>query len=69
ENVAPGDLVLTSGLGGNFPKRLLVGRIVGVERSDVEIFQQARVEPAVRLSDLEMVMVLLEFGGDQAEAE
>jgi rod shape-determining protein MreC len=69
ENVAPGDLVLTSGLGGNFPKRLLVGRVVSVERSDVEIFQEARVEPAVRLSDLEMVMVLLEFGGDQAEAE
>ncbi len=67
DTVAAGDVVLTSGLGGNFPKRLLVGQVLRVETSDVEVFQLAHVEPAVNLADLEMVMVLLEFGAGAEE--
>lgn len=63
EPVLPGDVVLTSGLGGNFPKRLVVGHVVSVERADVAMFQQALVEPAVKLRDLETVLVLLSYGG------
>ncbi|MBC7255639.1 MAG: rod shape-determining protein MreC [Chloroflexi bacterium] len=59
--VMPGDVVLTSGLGGNFPKRLVIGKVVRVERHEVEMFQDALVEPAVNLRDLEMVMILLNF--------
>lgn len=59
--VMPGDVVLTSGLGGNFPKRLVIGKVVRVERREVEMFQEALVEPAVNLRDLEMVMILLNF--------
>ncbi len=61
EEVAVGDVVLTSGLGSNFPKRLVIGQVASVKRSDVEMFQEARVVPAVRLRDLEMVQVLLNF--------
>jgi rod shape-determining protein MreC len=68
DTVAPGDMVLTSGLGGNFPKRLVVGQVASVTSADVEMFQEARVKPAVNLADLEVVMVLLDFGaGDQAD--
>jgi len=69
DTVAAGDVVLTSGLGGNFPKRLLVGQVLSVETSDVEVFQLAHVAPAVSLADLEMVMVLLEFGAGEEEAQ
>ncbi len=61
DTVLPGDMVLTSGLGGNFPKRLVIGQVASVEKQDVAMFQEARLIPAVNLRDLEMVMVLLNF--------
>lgn len=61
DTVLPGDMVLTSGLGGNFPKRLVVGQVASVEKQDVAMFQEAKLIPAVNLRDLEMVMVLLNF--------
>ncbi len=65
EEVNVGDVVLTSGLGGGFPKRLVIGQVASVKRSDVEMFQEARVVPAVRLRDLETVQVLLNFLPDE----
>jgi len=56
-----GDLVLTSGLGGRFPRRLLIGEITEVRRRDVDMFQEAVVRPAVDLSQLEMVIVVRYF--------
>ena len=59
--VLPGDMVLTSGLGGNLPKRLVIGQVTAVMREDVAMFQEATVRPSVNLRDLEVVMVLLNF--------
>ncbi len=59
EGIEPGDIVLTSGLGGNFPRRLVIGQVSSVSRSDVEMFQQAEVVSPLKLRDLEEVMVLL----------
>ena len=61
DTVEPGDAVLTSGLGGNLPKRLVIGRVASTARSDVDMFLGATVVPAVNLHDLEVVMVLLSF--------
>lgn len=61
DTVAAGDMVLTSGLGGNFPKRLVIGQVESVQYKEVEMFQEAKIVPAVRLRDLEMVMVILNF--------
>ena len=57
----PGDLVLTSGLGGYFPRRLLIGQIVEVRRRDVDMFQEAIVRPAVEYERLETVIVVRHF--------
>jgi rod shape-determining protein MreC len=70
EEIEVGDLVLTSGLGGNFPTRLIIGQVTEVRRKDVELFQEAEVRPAVNFPDLEMVMVLtsfvpIDFHGDE----
>jgi rod shape-determining protein MreC len=61
ESVEVGDIVLTSGLGGRFPKRIVVGQVVEVTKQDVAMFKEARIVPAVSLESLESVMVVLSF--------
>lgn len=60
-DVQPGDLVVTSGLGGNYPKSLLIGRITSVGGSQQDPFRQVYLEPAAHLPRLERVVVLLSF--------
>ncbi len=61
EDILKDDVVITSGLGGNFPKGLVIGAVTEVRRSDVELFQEARVRPAASLTRLEELLVLLDF--------
>ena len=57
-DVQPGDRVVTAGLGGWFPKGLLVGTVVRIERDERRAASRAWVRPAVRLSRLEEVVCL-----------
>lgn len=59
--VEPGDLVLTSGLGGGYPAGLLVGQIATVRRQDYELFQKATVQPVVDFARLQIVLVITDF--------
>lgn len=59
--VEPGDLILTSGLGGGFPSDLILGQVVTVRSLEFELFQQATVQPAVDFSRLEIVLVITNF--------
>jgi rod shape-determining protein MreC len=59
--VEPGELVVTSGLGGKFPENLVIGRVVSVERNEAELFQRAIVQPAADFGSIEMVFVVTEF--------
>lgn len=59
--VEPGDVVLTSGLGGGYPPDLLVGQVVSVRKRDYELFQQASVQPNVDFSRLQIVLVVTNF--------
>lgn len=61
EPLAEGDIVLTSGLGANFPRRLVIGQVTAVHQSDVELFQSAEVRPAVDFSRLELVLIVMNF--------
>jgi rod shape-determining protein MreC len=58
-DVQPGDVVVTSGQGGVFPKGLAVGRITRVVREEGELLLEAEVEPAAALDRLEEVLILL----------
>jgi rod shape-determining protein MreC len=60
-NIQTGDLVLTSGLGGNFPPDILIGQVSGVRQRPVELFQTAIIEPVVDFSRLEIVLVIVNF--------
>jgi rod shape-determining protein MreC len=53
-----GDLIITSGRDGIFPKGLRLGRVKGVRKDPVVLFQTVEVEPVVRLSALEEVLIL-----------
>src|SRR5512133_1955230 len=57
----PGDLVLTSGLGGGYPPDLIIGQVVNVRARDFDLFQQATVQPVVDFNRLEIVLVLVNF--------
>ena len=60
DDVQVGDLVVTSGLSGIFPKGLVVGEVTRVEKSGDNFFKNVEVRPAVDLGKLEEVLVLRE---------
>lgn len=59
--IKEGDLVLTSAKSGFFPKNLLVGKIVEVEKSDLEPFQKAKIEPFCKVENLESIFIIKEW--------
>lgn len=56
--VAPGDFVVTSGLGALFPKGLPVGRVIAIEDKGSALFHFAVLAPAVDFSRVEEVLLL-----------
>lgn len=60
EDLAVGDLLLTSGMGEVFPKGLVIGSVTAVERQPYGLFQEAQIKPAVDFGKLEEVFVILE---------
>lgn len=56
-----GDLVVTSGLGGNYPPGILIGVVKNVQQRPESAFTRATVEPAAKLSSLDTILVLLNF--------
>jgi len=60
-NIQPGDLVLTSGLGGGYPPDLIIGQVGNVRSRDFDLFQQATVQPVVDFNRLEIVLVIVNF--------
>jgi rod shape-determining protein MreC len=57
----PGDLVLTSGLGGGYPPDLIIGQVVNVRARDFDLFQQATVQPVVDFNRLQIVLIIVNF--------
>lgn len=56
-----GDLVLTSGLGGGYPPNLIVGQVGNVRTNDIDLFQQATVQPVVDFNRLQIVLIITNF--------
>lgn len=56
-----GDTVVTSGLGGNYPKDIPIGRVSDVSGTAQDIFRKVQVEPLVRFSTTNTVLVLTSF--------
>ena len=59
--VEQGDLVVTSGLGGNYPRALLIGTIESINNQPQSPFTRTTVEPAADLEVLDTVLVIVSF--------
>ena len=59
--VAPGEVVLTSGLGGKYPGNIMVGQITSVQQENNALFQNATVQPVVDFTNLSVVLVITNF--------
>lgn len=60
DSLAGGDTVITSGLGGEFPRGLLIGSVNAVRPSPDQLFQQASIVPPIRYRELTVVFILTE---------
>jgi rod shape-determining protein MreC len=63
EDVRTGDVVITAGLAGIFPKGLPLGVVSGADRSEGGLFLKITVTPAVDFGKLEEVLALVPEGG------
>ena len=58
-DVQAGDLLVTSGMGGVFPKGLPLGVVESAEKDQFGLFQRVKVVPSIDFSLLEEVMVIV----------
>lgn len=59
DDLKPGDLLVTSGIGGKYPSDLPVGTVHSVQSDETGLQKRAQVEPAAGLATLERVFVIL----------
>jgi rod shape-determining protein MreC len=59
DDIQPGDILISSGLGGIYPKGVAVGTVSKVNRKPYGITQEVEVRPSVDFSKLEEVLVVL----------
>lgn len=56
--ITPGDVVITSGLGGVYPKGLIIGNVAEVKRTPSDLYPYILVDPSAQLEGIEEVLVL-----------
>jgi len=70
QDVREGDIVISSGIGGVFPKGIMIGRISHVDRQEAGLFWKIYVAPAIDFSKLEEVGILTSADAeDEDESE
>jgi len=60
-NLTPGEILLTSGLGGNYPGDVIVGQVVEINKTENQLFQTALIQPVVDFTALRAVLVITNF--------
>lgn len=61
QQIDVGDLVITSGLGGNFPPDIVIGVVTSTRQFEFELFQEAEVTSLNNFDTLEFVLVMTSF--------
>lgn len=59
--VQPGEVVVTSGLGGAYPPGIVIGTVAAVQQLTYEVQQRAEIVPAVDYNRLETVLIITNF--------
>ncbi|PWG65283.1 rod shape-determining protein MreC [Spiribacter halobius] len=65
-DIRPGDLLVTSGLGGRFPAGYPVGRVSAVDTDPGEAFADITVEPSGALNRIQEVLLIRREQGERA---
>lgn len=60
DDVKPGDMLVTSGIGGKYPSGLFIGTVSAVESDVTGLQKLVQVEPAANLSHLDRVFIILQ---------
>lgn len=60
-SVEAGDVILTSGLGGNYPPNVFVGQVVSIQKLENALFQTGNVQAIVDFTTLNAVLVITNF--------
>ncbi len=60
-NLKSGDLILTSGIGGVYPRDLVIGTVQGVYTEETGLSAFALIQPSVDLTRLKQVFVIKSF--------
>ncbi len=68
-NIQRGDTIISSGLGGIFPKGLVIGQALEIEKDQYGLLQRALIQPAVNFNRLEEVFIVFETPVDLEESE
>lgn len=63
DNVNVGDLVLTSGLGGVYPKDIPIGKVEQIQLDSSGLLKTAYISPLVNFDSLEEVYIVEKSGG------
>jgi len=61
QEIKEGDAVVSSGLGGEMPRGLVIGNISRIDQSKDKLFQEASILPEANLSDLRIVFLVTKF--------
>lgn len=65
DNLNKNDTIVTSGLGNNTPKGLLIGKIKEIQISENKLFQQVLISPRIDYADLDVVFIIKNMKSDQ----
>lgn len=65
--IQPGDLIVTSGISGIFPKEIAVGEVKSVNPENNGMSLYCVIEPAVDVKDIKDVFVITSFSGQGSE--
>ncbi len=64
EQIQTGDLVTTLGVGGTLPEGLPIGQVLRVQKRNIEMFQEAVLQPMVDTQKLDRLYVILSYPKD-----
>jgi rod shape-determining protein MreC len=58
QDVKEGDVIVSAGMGGVFPKGMLIGQVIHVDKQDASLFLKINVAPFADFSKLEEILIL-----------
>lgn len=65
--VTPGGIVVTSGIGGTYPKGIIIGTVSEIAESKYDLSNYAVIEPGADVKEIEDIFVITDFEGQGIE--